>query len=84
MKELPDLSILSHAQKDEPIHTQWAMVQSLTAQVEGLTAEVSELKGRLAKDSHNFSKPPSSDELRKPKSLRQSSGKPRGDQIWAS
>jgi hypothetical protein len=48
MKELPDLSSRSHAQKDELIRTLWAMVQSLTARVETLTAEVDALKGRLA------------------------------------
>ena len=80
MNELPDLSALSHAQKDELIHALWAMVKSLTARVEALEAEVTELKGRLAKDSHNSSKPPSSDGLRKPKSLRQPSGKKRGGQ----
>ena len=80
MKELPDLSVLSHAEKDALIHALWEMVQSLTARVDTLTAEVSELKGRLAKDSHNSSKPPSSDGLRKPKSLRQASGKKPGGQ----
>lgn len=80
MKELPDLSKLSHAEKDALIHALWEMVQSLTARVDALTAEVSELKGRLAKDSHNSSKPPSSDGLRKPKSLRQASGKKPGGQ----
>ncbi len=80
MKELPDLTVLSETQKDELIDRLWAMVESLTARVEALTAEVAELKGRLTKDSHNSSKPPSSDGLRKPKSLRQSSGKKRGGQ----
>lgn len=80
MTEIPDLSALSHAQKDELIHALWEMVQRLTARVDALTAEVAELKGRLSKDSHNSSKPPSSDGLRKPKSLRQVSGKKRGGQ----
>lgn len=80
MKELPDLSKLSHPEKDALIHALWEMVQSLTAKVDALTAEVAELKGRLAKDSHNSSKPPSSDGLRKPKSLRQASGKKPGGQ----
>ncbi len=53
MKELPDLSVLSHAEKDALIHALWGMAQSLTEQLEVLTAEVSELKGRLAKDSRS-------------------------------
>src|SRR5262249_41886298 len=57
---------------------------ALREQVQALVAEVQELKERLAtalKDSHNSSKPPSSDGLkRKPKSLRQKSGKQRGAQ----
>jgi transposase len=57
---------------------------ALREQVQALLAEVQELKERLAtalKDSHNSSKPPSSDGLkRKPKSLRETSGKRRGGQ----
>jgi transposase len=60
---------------------------ALREQMQALLAEVQELKERLAsalKDSHNSSKPPSSDGLkglrRKPKSLREKSGKQRGGQ----
>jgi len=57
---------------------------ALREQVQALFAEVQELKERLAaalKDSHNSSKPPSTDGLRRtPKSLREKRGKPRGGQ----
>ena len=47
-----------------------------------LLARVQELEARLAKDSHNSGKPPSSDGLaRKTKSLRKKSGKKPGGQI---
>jgi transposase len=57
----------------------------LQEQVATLAAQVQELQARLAKDSHNSGKPPSSDGLaRKPsrsKSLRQRSGKRPGGQL---
>jgi transposase len=54
---------------------------ALREQVQALMARVQELQAQLAKDSHNSSKPPSSDGLRrKPKSLREKSGKQRGAQ----
>jgi transposase len=55
---------------------------ALHEQVQALAAQVQELQARLAKDSHNSSKPPSSDGLgRKTKSLRRRSGKKPGGQL---
>src|SRR4051794_31712195 len=54
----------------------------LREQVETLGALVQELQARLAKDSHNSGKPPSSDGLgRKTRSLRKKSGKKPGGQL---
>lgn len=83
MHELPDLSRLSVAEKDALIRALFEQVKQvarLTAMVEALSARVRELEGQLRKDSHNSSKPPSSDGLaKKPKSLRESTGlKPGG------
>jgi transposase len=57
-------------------------IAELVAQNGALAARVQELAARLAKDSHNSSKPPSSDGLaRKTKSLRRRSGKKPGGQL---
>ncbi|MFC7219752.1 IS66 family transposase [Streptomyces polyrhachis] len=58
-----------------------ALVVELKLLVSAQAAEIAELKRRLAADSHNSSRPPSSDGLRKkpaPKSLRQRSGRKPG------
>jgi transposase len=73
MDELPDLERLSVAEKDELIRVLWAVVGQLRA-------EVAELKARLAQNSRTSSKPPSSDGLRKPKSLRKAGERPPGGQ----
>ncbi len=70
--ELPDLTTLTSDQKDD-------LIRLLFEQVRILTARVSELEARLSKDSHNSSKPPSSDGLKKTRSLRRPSGAKPGD-----
>ena len=75
--ELPDLSNLSHAQKDDIIR----MLFPLIAEVRRLSERVAELEARLSKDSHNSSKPPSSDGLaKKSNSPNVPSGKKPGGQ----
>lgn len=75
MEKQPDLERLTESDKDELICT-------LLEQVASLQAKVEELQGRLALNSSNSSKPPSSDGLNKPKpkSLRGRSGKASGGQ----
>ena len=59
----------------------FGLFQQMEMAVQSLTGRVQELEDRLAKDSHNSSKPPSSDGMRKaPKSLRPKSDKPSGGQ----
>src|SRR5689334_16001641 len=55
---------------------------ALREQMAALLTRVQELEARLAKDSHNSGKPPSSDGLgRKTRSLRKKSGKKPGGQL---
>lgn len=60
----------------------------LTQQISGLKREnqklnirITELEGRLNKNSNNSSKPPLSDGLKKPKNSREKSGKSTGSQL---
>ncbi|MHB1590879.1 MAG: DUF6444 domain-containing protein [Sulfuricella sp.] len=75
MDKLPELGLLSIAEKDD-------LIRALFAQVAALTAKVTELEGRLALNSQNSSKPPSSDGLNKPKpkSQRKAGQNPTGGQ----
>jgi len=62
MTELPDLSQLTHDEKDALIRALWAQVQALTAQIQTLVARVAELEARLGappKTPDNSSLPPS-------------------------
>jgi transposase len=62
MTDLPNLSTLSHDEKDALIRALWAQVQALTTQVQTLTARVAELEARLGgppKTPANSSVPPS-------------------------
>jgi len=86
---LPNLSELSVQDKDSLIVRLFAVVEDLQARVtlleaenQALCAEVKELRGKLAKNSQNSSKPPSTDGYQKPKpkSLRKPSGKKSGGQ----
>jgi transposase len=72
VQELPDLSQLSHSQKDELIRLLWSMIQGQAKQIAALQLQVADVQSRLNKNSRNSSKPPSSDGLNKPapKSLR--------------
>jgi transposase len=89
MQGLPDLTQLSHQQKDELILLLWSLVQEQAGQIReqakqiaALQAKVQELEGRLSLNSKNSSKPPSSDGLTKPKpkSLRKSQQRSSGGQ----
>jgi transposase len=82
VQELPDLSQLSHSQKDDLIRLLWSMIQGQSKQIAALQLQVAQVQSRLNKNSRNSSKPPSSDGLNKPapKSLRVAGQNPSGGQ----
>jgi transposase len=82
MESLPDLDRVSVAEKDALIRAQFAQIQVFVAEVAALTAKVAELEGRLALNSRNSSKPPSSEGYGKPKpkSVRPPGKNPPGGQ----
>ena len=85
MQTLPDLKTLSHTEKNELIillSQQVELLQVQCARIAGLEKEIEALKNKLAKNSRNSSKPPSSDGYGKPKpkSQRKKSGRKSGGQ----
>jgi transposase len=67
MESLPDLANLTSVQKDELIHALWEWVEGLRKELMEVKAEVAALRGQLAQNSRNSSKPPSSEGYDKPK-----------------
>src|ERR1035441_7614140 len=78
----PEVVVRVLLEMDARIHALERQVQDLTVRLSASEQRVWHLEGRLAKDSHNSSKPPASDGLNKPKpkSLRSPSGRPTGGQ----
>jgi transposase len=77
----PDLSNMSHPEKDALIHKLFDTIEMLMKKVEGQESRVKDLEGQVAKNSKNSSLPPSSDWGRpKPKSLRKAGQNPTGGQ----
>ena len=68
---------------NDALRAQVQTIPALQAQIAELLAQVQQLQARLAKDSHNRSKPPASDPLgrKRPRSQRRRSGKKPGGQL---
>ena len=69
--------------KEAVVNLVEGLINEFTARIEVLTNRIDKLESQLAKDSHNSSKPPSSDGLKKKKrtkSQRKKSGKKTGGQ----
>ena len=58
MQSLPDLSQLSHAQKDALIIALFGQMQEMMKRIDAMQEVIDELRGRLALNSKNSSKPP--------------------------
>jgi len=81
--ELPlEIKKLSDTEKDTLILEQYKMLHEQSVLLARLAKEIEDLKSKLAKNSRNSSKPPSSDGYDKPqpKSLRKKSGRSSGGQ----
>lgn len=57
-----------------------SLIETLIQRLNALEEEVAKLKNQISKDSHNSSKPPSSDPYRKPHNLRKKSDQASGGQ----
>lgn len=82
MERLPDLTRLTEGEKNALIVLLWEQNQLLLQKNAQLEARIKQLEDRLAKNSQNSSKPPSSDGYSKPnpKSRREKGKRNRGGQ----
>src|SRR5674476_179240 len=82
MEHLPDLTRLTDGEKNTLISLLWEQNQLLRQTVAQLEVRVKHLEDRLAKNSQNSSKPPSSDGYSKPnpQSRREKGKRNRGGQ----